>query len=119
MDGTHVVRETQHDFRRAIPARRDVLGHESLIARSLGRATTGRVSTREAKVTDLQFAVRVNEQISWLEVAVQDVRGMDVLQSAERLVDERLEVRIGEWLSGADLISARGELSVLRTFHGR
>ncbi len=44
---------------------------------------------------------------------------MDVLQSAERLVDERLEVRIGEWLSGADLISARGELSVLRTFHGR
>jgi hypothetical protein len=38
-----------------------------------------------------------------LQVAVEDVRGMDVLQAAQGLVDERLEVGIGERLTGADL----------------
>lgn len=28
---------------------------------------------------------------------------MDVLETAERLVDEGLEVGIGQWLAGADL----------------
>lgn len=118
-NGTHVVRETQHDFRRAIPARRDVFRHETLVARSLGRAAARRVSTREAEIADLELAVCVDEQVSRLEVAVQNVRGMDVLEPAERLVDERLEVRIGQRLPGADLISARGDISALNTFHGR
>ena len=92
----HVVRKAKHDLRGAVPPRRDVLGHEALLLRLVKPA-------REPKVANLQLAVRVHEQVARLEVAVQHVGRVDVLQAAERLVDEGLEVRVRERLAGTDL----------------
>jgi hypothetical protein len=38
----------------------------------------------------------------WFKITVQHVRRVDVLETAESLVDERLEVRIAERLARAD-----------------
>ena len=98
---THVIRKAEHDLRRAVPPRRDVLGHEALLLRLIEPA-------REPKIADLEFAVRVHEQVSRLEVAVQHVGRVDVFQATQRLVDERLEVRVRERLAGTDLLSGSG-----------
>lgn len=63
----------------------------------------GAVAAGKAKVADLELAVGVDEQISGLEVAVENVGGVNVLEAAEGLVDEGLEVGVGQWLLGADL----------------
>ena len=66
-------------------------------------ASTGAISTSETKVADLELTVGVDEEVARLEVTVQDVGGVDVLEAAEDLVDEGLEVRVGERLLRADL----------------
>lgn len=71
---TYVVGKAQHDFRSAIPARRNILGHETLVPSRLGGSTPGREATSETKVTDLELAISIDEQISRLEIAVKDVR---------------------------------------------
>jgi hypothetical protein len=85
------------------------------------------VPARQAEVSDLKLAVGVHEEVTAaqsmcvtlkgktksaprLQVAVEDVRGVDVLQAAQGLVDERLEVCIGERLTGADLHARKGEI---------
>jgi hypothetical protein len=78
---THVVGKAEHDLGRAVPPRRDVLGHEPLLLRLVEPA-------REPEIADLQLAVRVHEQIARLEVAMEDISRMDILQAAERLIDE-------------------------------
>ena len=93
---THVVRKAKHNLGRTVPPRRDVLGHEALLLRLVKPA-------REPKVAYLELAVRIHEQVARLEVAVQHVCRVDVLQTAERLVDEGLEVRVRERLARADL----------------
>lgn len=52
----------QHDFRRAIIPSRDIAGH-------LGVLFSG-----QAKVTNFQVAVIINQNVSWLEVTVNDSR---------------------------------------------
>jgi len=95
IDRRSVVRKAKHNLGRAVPPRRDVLGHEALLLRLVKPA-------RESKVAYLELAVRVHEQVAWLEVAVQYVGRVDVLQTAERLVNEGLEVRVRERLARAD-----------------
>jgi hypothetical protein len=72
---------------RSIPPRDHVLRHEVLLS---GRA-------RQAKVADLEVAVGVQEEVAGLQVAVQDVGGVDVLEAAQQLVEEVLR---GEGVSG-------------------
>jgi hypothetical protein len=93
---THVVCKAEHNLGCAIPPRRDIFGHEPLLLRLIKPAS-------KSKIANLELAVRVNEQVARLEIAVQHVGRVDVFQTAERLVDEGLEVRVRERLAGADL----------------
>lgn len=108
---THVVCKAQHDLRSPVPPRRDILSHEALVRRGsrLVPAATSLVPSREAEIADLELAVSVYEEVTRLEITVEDVRGMNVFEAAERLVDEGLEVRVGEWLLGSDLGRAYSE----------
>jgi hypothetical protein len=98
---THVVCKAEHNLRCAIPPRRDIFGHEPLLLRLIK-------PTGKSKIANLELAVRVDEQVARLEIAVQHVGRVDVFQTAERLVDEGLEVRVRERLAGADLSVIKG-----------
>ncbi len=93
---THVVCKAEHNLRCAIPPRRDIFGHEPLLLGLIKPAG-------KSKIANFELAIRVDEQVARLEIAVQHVGRVDVFQTAERLVDERLEVRVRERLAGADL----------------
>ena len=89
-----VVILRQHDLRRAVPARHDVLGEV------LRRAVVD--AAGESEVTHLEVAVRVEEQVGGLQVAVQHLGAVDVLHSAKHLVDEVLYVVVREVLAGVN-----------------
>lgn len=95
-------------FRTALP-RDSILTfrHPELLV--LGRlARDGLVPSCEAKVADLELAVAVDEQVARLEVAVDHVRRVDVLDAAEELVEEELDVQVAEGLAAAhDLVQVR------------
>ena len=94
-----ILLKGQHDFGRAVPPRGDVFSHESSFrARRLG----GLDGPSETKVTNLEVAVGVEEQIGRLEVAVDDIGGVEGLECAEGLVYEVLRVVIGEVLCPDD-----------------
>ena len=102
VDGLRVLLPRQHDLRRAVPARRNVLGHEARVV------LLGVRDAREAKVADLEVAVAVEEQVRRLQVAVQHVRRVDVLERAQDLVEKVLAVVIGERLwRRDDLVEVR------------
>ena len=104
--GTHlgILLEREHDLRRAVPPRRDVFGHEP----SLGaRGLRGAHGPREAEVAHLEVAVGVEEQIRGLEIAVDNVRRVQRLERAERLIDEVLGVVVGEVLRADDAVHVR------------
>ena len=57
-------------------------------------ASTGGVAPSEAEVTDLQFAIRIYQEVARLQIPMKDVCGVDVLETAKSLIEERLEVGI-------------------------
>lgn len=93
---THIICKAEHDLRRAVPPRRDILGHEALLLCLVEPAG-------EPEIANLELAVCVHEQVARLEIAVQDVGRVNVFQAAERLVYERLEMRVREGLTRTDL----------------
>ena len=95
--GFGVALKAQHDLGRAVPARRHVLSHVARILLRVHRKTAG-----QSKIADLELAVGVDQQIAGLQVAVQHIGRVDVLQAAQNLVDEGLEVGVGEGLARAD-----------------
>ena len=95
--GFCVALEAQHDLGGAVPSRSDVLGHVARILLRVHGETPGKT-----KIADLELAVGVDEQVAGLEVTVEDVGRVDVLEAAQDLVDEGLEVCVGEGLAGAD-----------------
>lgn len=95
--GFGVALEAQHNLGRTVPSRGDVLRHVSGILLGVDGKATGK-----AKVADLELAVGVNEQVAGLQVSVEDVGGVDVLETAQDLVDEGLEVGVGQGLAGSD-----------------
>ena len=96
---THVVRETQHNLRSSVPPSGYILRHETLVSsRAGGVVTAGAVSTSQAKVTDLEFTISVYEEVTRLQIAMKDVCGMDIFETAQSLIDEGLEVSVGERL---------------------
>ena len=109
---THVVRKAEHDLGGAVPPRRDVLGHKALL---LGLVEPA----REPEIANFELAVRVHEQVARLEVAVEHISRVDIFQAAQRLVDERLEVRVRERLTGTNLRSAQKLQSVPRQGEAR
>ena len=68
-----VLLAAAHHLGRAVPARHDVLG-ELVVGLFFGAAG-------EAEVADLEVAVGVEEEVGRLQVAVDDVGGVDVFQA--------------------------------------
>ena len=48
-------------------------------------------------------SVSVGQELDQLEVAMNDVSGVDVLETAKDLISKRPETSVGEWLLGSDL----------------
>lgn len=97
LTGFCVALEAQHDFRGSVPSGGDILGHVPRIFLRVHGKAPG-----QPKVADLEFAVGVDEQVAGLEITVQDVCRVDVLEAAQDLVDEGLEVSVGQGLAGSD-----------------
>jgi hypothetical protein len=100
---TNIVSKAEHDLRCAIPASGHVFCHESLIASSFGSSSTWSVAPGQAKIADLEFTISVDEQISGLQISVKNISGMNILQATEGLINEGLEMGIGEWLTRSNL----------------
>src|SRR5271155_3983468 len=89
-----VTLEAEHDLWCAIPPSCNILGHITSVLFRILRETSG-----EAEIANLQLAIGIDEQIAWLEISVQHVCRMNVLQSTENLINERLEVGVGQRLA--------------------
>lgn len=95
--GFGVALEAQHDFRRTVPSGSDVFCHVTGILLRVDRETSGKT-----KVANLELAVGIDEQVSGLQVTVQNVGGVDVFETAKNLVDEGLEVSVSQRLARTD-----------------
>ena len=93
-----VILAAEQQLRRPVPPRDHVLGHEPPLRRR----------PRQAKVAYFQVAVRVQEQVAGLQIAVQHLRGVNVLEPAQDLVQEILAVLVAEALRRSqDLVEVR------------
>ena len=54
---------------------------------SIGASTRG-VTPSEAEVADLQLAVSIHQEVSRLQVPMEDVCGMNILEAAQSLIEE-------------------------------
>lgn len=105
MRDAHIVGKTQHDLGRPVPPSGDVFSHETLIRTTLCiGASTRSVSPREAEVADFELTVRINQEVTRLKVAMNDVSGVDVLETAKSLINKGLEMSVRERLLGPDLV---------------
>ena len=52
---------------------------------------------------DFELMVIIDQEVTQLEVTGNDVRGVNVLETAKGLMNKRPEMSVGEWLLGADL----------------
>lgn len=92
-----VALEAQHDLWGSVPSRGYIFSHVASILLGVdGEATS------QAEIADLELAVCVDQQVSWLKVTMQHVRRVDIFQAAKNLVDEGLEVSVGQWLAGTN-----------------
>lgn len=64
-----IALEAQHDLWRTVPSRGDVLGHITGILVRVDRETTG-----QTEVTNLELAVGIDQQITGLQITVENVR---------------------------------------------
>ena len=95
--GFCVALEAQHDLGGPVPSGSDVLGHVACVLLGVHGETPG-----QTKIADLELAVGIDEQVTGLQISVQDVGRVDILETAQDLVDEGLEVGVGEGLAGSD-----------------
>jgi hypothetical protein len=66
-----------------------------LVGASLGVGTSPRrVSSCETEVTDFELTISIDQEIARLEVTMDDVSGVDVLETAKGLINKRLEMSV-------------------------
>lgn len=66
------------------------------------------LDARQPEITDLQHAVAVHKQIARLDVSVQDAGRVQILEAAQYLVEEHLDVILRQVLRGHnDLVEIR------------
>ena len=70
---------SEHDFGSAVVSGRDIARHLRVLY------------PRETKITDLEIAVLIDEDVAGLQVAVDDTGGMHVFEPAQDLVEEVLD----------------------------
>lgn len=104
---THIVRETKHNLRCAVPPCSNILRHQPEVRDAPARRGTssGRITACQSEVANLKLAICIDEQIARLQVAVKHVRRVDVFKSAKSLIEEGLEMSVRERLAGSDLIA--------------
>ena len=76
----------QQDLRSPVPERFHLMGK---------RLDRDGESPCQAKVTDLDVSLAVDEEVLWLEVTVDDALGVAVVDSTEKLVDHFLDLGLG------------------------
>ena len=97
VDGEVVVLGAEEELGRAVVLRDDLLGHVAVLVEL--------DDSGQAEVAYLEQAVAVDEQVAGLDVAVDDARRVEVLDAAQYLVEEELDVVLGEHLrTGDDLV---------------
>ena len=52
---------------------------------------------------DFELTVIIDQEVTRREVTGNDVRGVNVLETAKGMMNKRPEMSVGEWLLGADL----------------
>lgn len=92
-----VALEAEHDFRCAVPACRDVLGHVPCIFLGVDRE-----AACESEIADLELTVGVDKKVSGLEITVKNVGRVHVLEPTKDLINEGLEVSVGQGLTRPD-----------------
>jgi len=60
------------------------------------------VASGKAEITNLEFTALVEENVTGLEITMDDVGGVEVEAATEELVHEVLHVLVREFLSGVD-----------------
>lgn len=79
VDSNIVLLPGEHDLRGTIVTSGDVSGH------------LGVLDTSQAKVTDFEITVLIDENVGRLEVTMNDAGGVDILETAKNLVEEILD----------------------------
>jgi hypothetical protein len=91
----HVVGKTQHDLWGSVPPGSNVLSHKTLIRATFGAGTSARsVPSRKTEVADFELTVRVNQEVTRLEVTMNNVSGVNVLETAKGLINKGLEMSV-------------------------
>jgi hypothetical protein len=73
---------------------------------------------RQAEVADLDGPIAVDETVRWLDVAVQDARGLGSVQSSDDVENGRDRVRLGKRTLRGDAILQRSSRQQLHRDHG-
>ena len=94
LTGFGVALERKHDLRSSVPSRCNIFSHVACVFFRVDTETSG-----QTEIANLKLAVGVNEQVTRLKITMQDVGAVDVLQATENLVDEGLEVGVGQRLA--------------------
>lgn len=97
VDRVVILLPREHNLRRPVVPRRDVTCH------------LGILDPRESKVADLEVAVFVDEDVGWLEVAVDHAGRVDILEPSEHLVDEVLNELVVERAGGEESVEVGSE----------
>jgi hypothetical protein len=84
VDCGRVVSRAHQDFRCTVILRDHLLCHV------LGRV--GLFNARQSKVANLQHTVAVHQQIAWLDVAMEDASRVQILQTAQDLIQKHFDV---------------------------
>ena len=92
-----VLLPCKHDLWRSVVSRRNITSHLWVL------------NAGKAEIANLQVAVLVDKDVGWLEIAVDDTGGVDILQSAENLVQEVLYELLLEWSGGKKTVEISAE----------
>ena len=90
VDGLGILMACQHDFRGSVPASDNIFCEEH--GSSLALGVCGIDPSSKSEIANLQVTIRVHQQIRWFQITMDDFRRVNVLETAEDLVDEVLRV---------------------------
>ena len=93
IDGSRVLSPGKNDFGRTIPPRGNIVSQSCILSHE-----SFDICPCQSKVTNLQITVAVYQQIPWLQVAMNDATRVDVLETAQNLIQEELYMLIAQHL---------------------
>ena len=79
--GSGVVFGSQKNFGCSVPSCGDSLGHDILVSFDIGYAAD------QSEIAELDLAIRVDEDVGWLQIAVEDRSAVQVFQRTSDLVN--------------------------------